>query len=413
MNSQLVRGAAITGKKFQDHGKAFNEGLMKGRDPNALANAELQAKQQRRANESKIDAYMNNLPADFDVSQIPGKYRDKISSFLTAGKQAYADEAMNINEYESGSDEYIAAVAKMNSVKNSFKNLKNQFDMFGANKKEVAESMLEGLYSKGNDTNEMSLLTSVYTDELDIEIGEDGNIGFMTEEGITNFGDLPDYFNKDYASGDAIMKMSNQIYKAGIPLNSATKMMYENSLYNMIEKGGVATLKSLARDDFFNRGGIPGITDEELNDPMQRDAVEKKIVDHFMGVMNTQASNGAAAKKNSTGGSSSTGGTDSFRKDKAKYDLYKEYTDRGDVPPLPSNYQVRPETVKDKDGNYVDPVDIGKEPTGKMEVIGPGGGSHIIDLSTPEGKKAFYIFIGIRPVFGADDFTVDPLDPNN
>ena len=34
--------------------------------------------------------------------------------------------------------------------------------------------------------------------------------------------------------------------------------------------------------------------------------------------------------------------------------------------------------------------------------------------STPEGKKAFYIFIGIRPdVFGADDFTVDPLDPNN
>ena len=360
MNSQLVRGAAITGKKFQDHGKAFNEGLMKGRDPNALANAELQAKQQRRA-----------------------------------------------------SDEYIAAVAKMNSVKNSFKNLKNQFDMFGANKKEVAESMLEGLYSKGNDTNEMSLLTSVYTDELDIEIGEDGNIGFMTEEGITNFGDLPDYFNKDYASGDAIMKMSNQIYKAGIPLNSATKMMYENSLYNMIEKGGVATLKSLARDDFFNRGGIPNITDEELNDPMQRDAVEKKIVDHFMGVMNTQAQNGAAAKKNSTGGSK-TGGTDSFRKDKAKYDLYKEYTDRGDVPPLPSNYQVRPETVKDKDGNYVDPVDIGKEPTGKMEVIGPGGGSHIIDLSTPEGKKAFYIFIGIRPdVFGADDFTVDPLDPNN
>jgi hypothetical protein len=46
----------------------------------------------------------------------------------------------------------------------------------------------------------MSLLTSVYTDELDIEIGEDGNIGFLTEEGVTNFGDLPDYFNKDYAS---------------------------------------------------------------------------------------------------------------------------------------------------------------------------------------------------------------------
>jgi len=305
MNSQLVKGAALVNKQFQDHGKAFNQGLMQGRDPNAIANAEYEAKMERRNNEAKIDSYMNSLPADFDVSQIPGKYRDKISSFLTAGKQAYADEAMNIGEYESGSDEYIAAVSKMNSVKNSFKNLKNQFDMFGANKKEVAESMLEGLYSKGNNTSEMSLLTSVYTDELDIEIGEDGNIGFLTEEGVTNFGDLPDYFNKDYASGDAIMKMSNQIYKAGIPLNSATRMMYENNLYNMIEKGGIATLKSLARDDFFNRGGIPGITDEELSDPMQRDAVEKKIVDHFMNVMNTQAQNGAAAKQNSTGGGGS------------------------------------------------------------------------------------------------------------
>jgi len=299
MNSQLVKGAALVNKQFQDHGKAFNQGLMQGRDPNAIANAEYEAKMERRNNEAKIDSYMNSLPADFDVSQIPGKYRDKISSFLTAGKQAYADEAMNIGEYESGSDEYIAAVSKMNSVKNSFKNLKNQFDMFGANKKEVAESMLEGLYSKGNNTGEMSLLTSVYTDELDIEIGEDGNIGFLTEEGVTNFGDLPDYFNKDYASGDAIMKMSNQIYKAGIPLNSATRMMYENNLYNMIEKGGVATLKSLARDDFFNRGGIPGITDEELNDPMQRDDVEKKIVDYFMGVMDIQAKSGVKYKPES------------------------------------------------------------------------------------------------------------------
>jgi len=301
MNSQLVKGAALVNKQFQDHGQAVNKGYMQSVNQDALAEADYEAKQQRRDNEAKIDAYMNSLPADFDVSQIPAKYRQQISDFLTAGKKAYADEAMNINDYESGSDEYIAAVSKMNEVKNSFKNLKNQFDMFGTNKKEVAESMLEGLYSKGNDANEMSLLTSVYTDELDIEIGEDGNIGFLTEEGVTNFSDLPDYFNKDYTSGDAIMKMSNQVYKAGIPLNPATRMMYENQLYSMIEKGGVATLKSLARDDFFNRGGIPSITDEELNDPMQRDAVEEKIVNYFMDVMNTQANAGVQYKPKKKG----------------------------------------------------------------------------------------------------------------
>jgi len=385
MNSQLVRGAALVNKQFQDHGQAFNQGYMQGSDPNAVANAQYEAKMKRRENESKVDAYMNSLPADFDVSQIPTKYRDKISQFLTAGKQAYADEAMNINEYESGSDEYIAAVSKMNSVKNSFKNLKNQFDMFGANKKEVAESMLEGLYSKGNNTNEMSLLTSVYTDELDIEIGEDGNIGFMTEEGVTNFGDLPDYFNKDYASGDAIMKMSNQIYKAGIPLNSATKMMYENNLYNMIEKGGVATLKSLARDDFFNRGGIPNITDEELNDPMQRDAVEKKIVDHFMGVMNTQAQNGAAAKRTSASGGGGRKNTDSYNKNKAYYDDLTSHIDlvrkgQADITmlPMPNGYDMQVQ----EDGT----IKIATS----SSVRGP------YDLSNTNHVKNMLTFLGIR-----------------
>lgn len=401
MNSQLVKGAAVVNKQFQDHGKAFNQGYMQGRDPNAMANAQYEAKMERRNNEAKVDSYMNSLPADFDVSQIPDKYRDKISSFLTAGKQAYADEAMNINEYESGSDEYIAAVSKMNSVKNSFKNLKNQFDMFGANKKEVSESMLEGLYSKGNSTSEMSLLTSVYTDELDIEIGEDGNIGFMTEEGVTNFGDLPDYFNKDYASGDAIMKMSNQIYKAGIPLNSATKMMYENNLYNMIEKGGVATLKSLARDDFFNRGGIPSITDEELNDPMQRDAVEKKIVDHFMGVMNTQAENGAAAKQNSTGSSNGRKNTDSYNKNKAYYtDVTNHITavknGKADIKmlPMPNGYDMR--VLED----------------GTIEIATSGSKRGPYDLDNVNHVKNLLTFLGIRSDVSSD-YSMDISDVDN
>ena len=121
---------------------------------------------------------------------------------------------------------------------------------------------------------------------------------------ITNLGDLPDYFNKDYTSGDSIMAMANGIYKSGNPLNNSTRMMYENKLYQMIEKGGIPTLKSLARDDFFNRGGIPSITDEELNDPMQRDAVEKKLVDFYMGVFNTHAKNGAANRVANNGGRS-------------------------------------------------------------------------------------------------------------
>ena len=73
MNSQLVRGAALVNKQFQDHGQAFNQGYMQGSDPNAVANAQYEAKMKRRENESKVEAYMNSLPADKDVSQIPTK----------------------------------------------------------------------------------------------------------------------------------------------------------------------------------------------------------------------------------------------------------------------------------------------------------------------------------------------------
>jgi hypothetical protein len=303
MNSQLVKGAGDAADKFVDLAGAVNAGVGPGINHEAIA---AQRKAQARADEAKVEGYMNRIPADFDVSQIPQKYRENISNFLTKGKQQYADAAMAIGDYEVGSDGYIAHVATMNKVKNSFHNLKSQFDQFGAGKKDLTQDMLEGMYSKGNDPNEISLLTSVYTDELDVNIGEDGNIGFIGGDGnITNLGDLPDYFNKDYKNGDAIQNMANSIYKAGNPLNSSTSLMYENKLYSMIEKGGLSTLKSLARDDFFNRGGIPSITDEELNDPMQRDAVEKKLVDYYMGVFKTHASNGASARKSSVSSGSS------------------------------------------------------------------------------------------------------------
>lgn len=292
MNSQLVRGAARAADKFNDLGKAVNDGAGPGVNHQALAN---QRKAQARADEAKVEGYMNRVPADFDVSQIPQKYRENISTFLQEGKKKYADAAMNIGDYEAGSEGYMKMVSDMNAVKNSFHNLKDQFTQFGANKKDLSTDMLEGMYSKGNNPDEISFLTSVYTDERDVSIGEDGNIGFIGDDGVTtNLGDMPDYFNKDYKNGDAIMSMANGIYSSGQPLNASTKLMYENKLYQMIERGGIDSIKSLARDDFFNRGGIPSITDEELNDPMQRDAVEKKLVDYYMGVFSTHASNGAA-----------------------------------------------------------------------------------------------------------------------
>lgn len=410
MNSQLVKGAAYAADKFVDAGKAVNAGAGPGINHQALA---AQRKAQVRADEAKVEGYMNGIPADFDVSQIPGKYRESISSFLMNGKKEYADAAMNIGDYEAGSDGYIQMVSKMNSVRNSFHNLKDQFDTFGQNKKGMTNDMLEGVYSKGNNPDDISMLSSVYTDELDISIGQDGNLGFLGGDGnITNLGDLPDYFNKDYQSGDAIMNMANGIYKSGQPLNSSTRLMYENKLYQMIERGGVDTVKSLARDDFFNRGGIPSITDEELNDPTQRDAVEKKLVDYYLGVFNTHASNGVSAKKSNSrgsGGGSSRGSTVSERKANSKMEKISTHWDSSITPDtdftmlnryLPGSYKVMSE-----DGEIVLVKSAGD--SWNVEAT--------LDPSDPNSIYDIYRFAGIDASYWPDEQEqeeVDPLDPN-
>jgi len=403
MNSQLVRGAASAADKFNDLGKAVNDGAGPGVNHQALAN---QRKAQARADEAKVEGYMNRVPADFDVSQIPQKYRENISTFLQEGKKKYADAAMNIGDYEAGSEGYMKMVSDMNTVKNSFHNLKDQFTQFGANKKDLSTDMLEGMYSKGNNPDEISFLTSVYTDERDVSIGEDGNIGFIGDDGVTtNLGDMPDYFNKDYKNGDAIMSMANGIYSSGQPLNASTKLMYENKLYQMIERGGIDSIKSLARDDFFNRGGIPSITDEELNDPMQRDAVEKKLVDYYMGVFSTHASNGAANNVQK-GTNTKNKKTAAGRKADIKMEnINSVWNDTITVDSdfsmlnrfLPANMKIQ----KYKDNRIV----ITKGETIEAD----------LDPSDPSSVYDIYRFAGIDNAYWPDieEKEIDPLNPNS
>ena len=403
MNSQLVRGAASAADKFNDLGKAVNDGAGPGVNHQALAN---QRKAQARADEAKVEGYMNRVPADFDVSQIPQKYRENISTFLQEGKKKYADAAMNIGDYEAGSEGYMKMVSDMNTVKNSFHNLKDQFTQFGANKKDLSTDMLEGMYSKGNNPDEISFLTSVYTDERDVSIGEDGNIGFIGDDGVTtNLGDMPDYFNKDYKNGDAIMSMANGIYSSGQPLNASTKLMYENKLYQMIERGGIDSIKSLARDDFFNRGGIPSITDEELNDPMQRDAVEKKLVDYYMGVFSTHASNGAANNVQQ-GTNTKNKKTAAGRKADIKMEnINSVWNDTITVDSdfsmlnrfLPANMKIQ----KYKDNRIV----ITKGETIEAD----------LDPSDPSSVYDIYRFAGIDNAYWPDieEKEIDPLNPNS
>ena len=267
-----------------------------------LVNSEVNSRQARkraqdRANKTKMEGFINSMPEGFDAEQLSDKYKPGLEKFLKAGKDKYANAAMEISDYEPGTEEYQFYKDQMSAVTNSFKSAKTQVDLFGTNKKDLGVDLSNGTYSKGNDIGEMSLLTDVYTDQYDMVFNENGTIGFDDGSGnITSFNELPDYFNKDFKTGDAIQKMAEGIYKSGQPFNPATKLMHRNKLQSMIEQGGIETLYSLANDDFFNSGGL-GIPDEILKDPNRRDEVENMVIDQFLGVLESQAKSGSVYSK--------------------------------------------------------------------------------------------------------------------
>lgn len=256
----------------------------------------MEHKRLQRENKAKVEKFINDAPDGADIQALPPKYQQGLTDFLQQGKEKYYEHSREIMDYDPGSEEYMYHKKGMQDVKNSFKTAKAQTDMFGSNKVDLGTDISRNSFSKGNDVNEMTLLTDIYTDKQDMVFNENGTIAFKNEEGqVTQFGDLPDYFNKDYKTSDAIQKLGTTIYKAGAPFNPATKLMYEHQLRSMIEQGGTETLYSLATDDFFNQGGL-GIPEHILKDPNRRDEVEEMVLNSYMNVLESQANAGAVFK---------------------------------------------------------------------------------------------------------------------
>ena len=406
-NQQSIYDAA-GGGRYTDVKTAFDVGYEAATEGRGSDNPTMSVKQ---FYENRLARYLKKLPADVDLSTIPNKYRGNISDFLSQQKQKYVQAANSVDEYEVGSETYMAKVAEMNAIKSSFENLDKQMKLYGENKKELIES-IEGQTTSlyGENVANVNLLRSVYNEELDMQIDETGNVSFVGVDGTLSLNDLPDYAMKDYEAASGMTQMGVSVYqnavKTGQVLNANNPLyfQYQNQLRTMIDKGGKATLMSILHD------GLVG--DVVMADSLQEDVQAYKdgnlsfgdlrdlVVDNYMKVLVKQSQTGAAQRKVSP--SNSGGNKDvSFKKDQASYNYYKKYLDANKVPPLPAGFQVRPET--DASGNKLD------EPSGKMEIVGPKG-TLLFDPTEGLDPNLFYQFMGLDHRVWAGDVVVDDIN---
>jgi len=406
-NQQSIYDAA-GGGRYTDVKTAFDVGYEAATEGRGSDDPTMSVKQ---FYENRLAKYLKKLPADVDLSTIPNKYRGNISDFLSQQKQKYVQAANSVDEYEVGSETYMAKVAEMNAIKSSFENLDKQMKLYGENKKELIES-IEGQTTSlyGENVANVNLLRSVYNEELDMQIDETGNVSFVGVDGTLSLNDLPDYAMKDYEAASGMTQMGVSVYqnavKTGQVLNANNPLyfQYQNQLRTMIDKGGKATLMSILHD------GLVG--DVVMADSLQEDVQAYKdgnlsfgdlrdlVVDNYMKVLVKQSQTGAAQRKVSP--SNSGGNKDvSFKKDQASYNYYKKYLDANKVPPLPAGFQVRPET--DASGNKLD------EPSGKMEIVGPKG-TLLFDPTEGLDPNLFYQFMGLDHRVWAGDVVVDDIN---
>lgn len=306
-DSQLVKNAQnryLYGT-FLDASEAFNKGLMQASKGQPLQTSDPVGVVKNNY-EQQLETYLNKLPQDVDLTQVPDKYRNNIANFLSVQKSKYVDLANQVNDYEVGSEMYMSLSNQMNNIRNSFENLSAQMKNYGANKKEIIDNIRSQSTSLSpeNQVN-VNLLRSVYNEEFDLNIDEYGNVGFIGDDGMVSMNDLPGYELKDYGAAKGLMSAAENVYKNGVILKQGDFMYnkYRNDLRLGIDKGGRNTLMSLIYDDLV---GDTRLADDPYiaqnveayrNGNMTFEALKDVVVDNYMGVLVNHSKTGYRVKQ--------------------------------------------------------------------------------------------------------------------
>lgn len=274
---------------------------------------------QNRARKSKVAAInqavntnMSRMKSDVDLTGYSKEEQKGIRNFLIAQRNRYAEAASAAAKIgDASSPDYQYYVDIMNSVNNSFSNLRSQLNSYKENKVEFAEGVRSGLWSEGNEDGAYAKAARMYglvdgkKTDASFKIGEDGNLGFDIDGEIVSYSDFEQPFTKDFATANKILKLSSDLYTAGNELSGPKKDMLRMQLSSMLTDPN--TMKSLIKD--FDGDGLKlsDIVYNEQNPEETRD----NIINRLLGSFGDVAAQGKAEKDSRRGGK---GGANNYDK---------------------------------------------------------------------------------------------------
>jgi hypothetical protein len=240
-NTSLIAGARSLGKSkgFLDIGDAWAEGASKSAYTNNAFStnntAKLEVENKNKQIASKANTIMSNMRSDIDFTGFDKDEIATMASFLIEGRRKYANAAKAISKMEDAtSPEYMEQLNILQSVNNSFLNLKTQTDSFKKNKVAYAEDQYAGQISDGNIVGDNFAAANIFglagEGKPAMTIKEGGLIGYVSNGKDMLYNDMKLPFIKDYATANLIMTSNKSFYSAGKKMDPYSKALYRNKL---------------------------------------------------------------------------------------------------------------------------------------------------------------------------------------
>ena len=282
--------------------------------PSEDSSIEAREKAARQANNDRVNAYLDKIPDGVELAKIPPQYKAQVQKWAYDQKSIIAKLKMGIKNSEAGSPQNLELRQMVQQRESAFENLNSQLSNFHSYKNEYLTTSYEGNLSDANNPDKVNLLSEIYTDKTQIQIGENGDLGFMNETGGVAFNDLPGYTVKDNAAAGEILNMNEQAFKSKQPLSKGQENIYRLKLNKMMNNRD--TVKSLATDDFIMEGGL-GLPKELIYDESRSEELREIVANSYLDMFKNTALE--SYNSNQSKGNF-TGGTATGRKYKARLD---------------------------------------------------------------------------------------------
>lgn len=262
-NNALIQGAQAVNRKFLDVGKEVGTGLMIGGSIGATSALVPNTTKANEMVQAKVNNYMSKMKTDMDFTSFNPAETKSMRGFLLKERAKYAEAAKLAATYkDTTSPEYMAQVDIMQGVNNSFTNLASQLESYKKNKLSYAETMKEGLFSKGNQpgrSTDAMIVYGFYDEDGDgisddgydspFEIQDGGNISFNVRGKNIDYGRFEEPFVKDTKFLNSLNKSSEDAYNSGVSGRTDNKYAqdaYEQNLDSALQSED--TLRSIIYD---------------------------------------------------------------------------------------------------------------------------------------------------------------------